>query len=135
MPTFTKRVENNTIRIQVEIALAEGQPGYRVMAKVDTGATTTAVTTSVIKILGSPNPVSRGSYGTAGREIVHTSIYGLYVAVPVSKGSGETIFMDGGPLTVFELPYQPIDHDVIVGMDLLTRFHITMWDGNFVMSN
>ncbi len=135
MPTFVKRVENNTIHIQVEVALAERQPSQRFVARVDTGATATAVTSKVVQRLGSPDSIGRNRYGTAGREIVEANVYGLHVAVPVSTESGETIFVRGGALTVFELPHQPSDYDVLLGMDFLKRFHITMWDGNFIMSN
>ncbi len=38
-------------------------------------------------------------------------------------------------ITEFELPHQPTGYDVLLGMDFLKRFHITMWGGNFVMSN
>ena len=135
MPTFVKRVENNTIHIQVEVALAEGQPSHRFVAKVDTGANRTAVTSRVIQRLGEPELIGRNTYTTAGREIVEASVYGLHVAVPVSTESGETIFVKGGALTVFELPHQPTNYDALLGMDFLKRFHITMWGGNFIMSN
>lgn len=135
MPTFVKRVENNTIHIQVAIALAEGQPSHRFVAKVDTGATATAVTNKVVQTLGSPDAIGISKYGTAGSEIVEANVYGLHVAVPVSTESGETIFVRGGTLAVFELPHQPTGYDVLLGMDFLKRFHITMWGGNFIMSN
>ncbi len=33
------------------------------------------------------------------------------------------------------LPFTPPDFDVLLGMDLLTQFHITMYDGTFIFSN
>ena len=50
MPTFHKRVENNTIHIQVEVSVAQGQQGHRFVALVDTGANTTAVTSRVVNL-------------------------------------------------------------------------------------
>lgn len=133
MPTFHRRVENNTIIIGVEVAIAEGQPGRRVGAKVDTGATVTSVTGRLVDTLGAV-PVGTGSFTPANGIPQEADIYGLHVAVPVGT---EPVFLVGGHLTVVELPaeYQPADHDVLLGMDLLQRFHITMWSGNFIMSN
>ena len=34
-----------------------------------------------------------------------------------------------------DLPYQPPDYDVLLGMDVLANFHITMHAGSFIMSN
>ena len=33
------------------------------------------------------------------------------------------------------LPFDPPDFDVLLGMDLLTEFHITMYNGTLVLSN
>ena len=133
MPTFHKRVENNTIIIGVEVAIAEGQPGRRFGAKVDTGATVTGITGGLVNTIGA-EPVGTGSFTPANGIPEEANIYGLHVAVPVDT---EPVFLVGGHLTVVELPeeYQPDDHDVLLGMDLLQQFHITMWNGNFIMSN
>ena len=134
MPTFHRSVENNTIIIGVEVSIADGQPGHRFAAKVDTGATSTAVTSRVIQQLGSPAPIGRETFGTAGPESLEADVYGLHVAVPVDT---QPVYLVGGLLAVAELPpdYQSSTHDVLLGMDLLKRFHITMWSGNFIMSN
>ena len=39
-------------------------------------------------------------------------------------------FAEGMPLIAWELPYQPTDYDVILGMDMLNRYHITLFPGN-----
>lgn len=33
------------------------------------------------------------------------------------------------------LPYEPKNYDVILGMDLLSGFHLTLYGGNFILSN
>ena len=43
--------------------------------------------------------------------------------------------MAGRELEVAELPYQPDNFDVLLGMDLLMDFHITMHGGLFILSN
>lgn len=105
------------------------------MALVDTGATHTGITNKVVRTLGTPATIGRGQYGTASGEVVEADIYGLHVAVPVSRQPGETLFVSGGALSVSEMPHQPTNYDLLLGMDLLKRFHITMWDGVFIMSN
>ena len=40
----------------------------------------------------------------------------------------------GAPLVVMELPYQPPDYDVLLGMDVLANLHITMHASSFIMS-
>ncbi len=38
-------------------------------------------------------------------------------------------------MVVMELPFQPPDFDVLLGMDVLVNFHITMHGAVFIMSN
>ena len=33
------------------------------------------------------------------------------------------------------LPYDPNNHDVLLGMDLLTGFHMTIYGNIFILSN
>ena len=41
----------------------------------------------------------------------------------------------GSDLEVALLPYEPKNYDVLLGMDLLLRFHLTLYGGNFILSN
>ena len=139
MPTFVKRVENNRVLIQVAAAVeADGSElDHRFMALVDTGATMTAVTSRLVEQVGVA-PVGRSSFVPASGEPVETDLFGLHLAIPVDTptDAGDLhTFAVGGPLVVFELPYQPLDYDVLLGMDVLSMFHITMHGGSFIMSN
>ncbi len=40
----------------------------------------------------------------------------------------------GEMLEVAELPFQPDNFDVLLGMDYLTNFHITMYDDECILS-
>ena len=139
MPTFVKRVENNRVLIQVAAAVeADGSElDHRFMALVDTGATMTAVTSRLVGHVGA-TPVGRSSFVPASGEPVETNLFGLHLTIPVDTPTDEgdvRTFAVGGPLVVFELPYHPPDYDVLLGMDVLSMFHITMHGGVFIMSN
>ena len=41
----------------------------------------------------------------------------------------------GKDMEVALLPYEPSNHDVLLGMDLLSGFHLAMYRGNFILSN
>ena len=41
----------------------------------------------------------------------------------------------GSDLEVALLPYEPKNYDVILGMDLLAGFHLTLYGANFILSN
>ena len=67
-----------------------------------------------------------------------TAVYELFVAVVISEtgsdGSPTFTFARGATVPVLLLPFDPPDWDVLLGMDILTGYHITMWDGRFVLS-
>ena len=67
-----------------------------------------------------------------------TAVYELFVAVVVSEtgpdGSPTFTFSRGGTVPVLLLPFNPLDYDVLLGMDILTGYHITIWDSRFVLS-
>ena len=54
--------------------------------------------------------------------------------LPSGKVLEETYFR-GLDLRVSLLPYQPEDYDVLLGMDFLSGFHITLFGGKLIMSN
>ena len=40
----------------------------------------------------------------------------------------------GDELEVAQLPFQPGNFDILLGMDFLTRFHFTMYGDFFILS-
>ena len=87
--------------------------------------------------------MGRSSFVPASGEPVETNLFGLHLSIPIDTPTGEGdvhTFAVSGPLVVMELPYQPPDYDVLLGMellgmDVLSNFHITMHGGAFIMSN
>ncbi len=142
MPTFVKQVQNQQIIIQVEIhTLDRPDDKHRFDALVDTGAEGTVVSSRVVTAL-SPMAIDTGRVILADHTEVESPIFLLNVAVPVAKlpgisdqnasGPGETGV--GGTVMVMTLPRQPDNYDVLLGMDLLPLFHITLVGGQFLMS-
>ena len=56
------------------------------------------------------------------------------ISLPGGK-VGQQPVLRGKDMEVAMLPYQPTNHDVLLGMDLLTAFHITMYENGFILSN
>ncbi len=48
-------------------------------------------------------------------------------------GSHDNLF--GKEINVGKLPYIPMNHDVLIGMDFIGLFHITMYNNAFILSN
>ena len=43
--------------------------------------------------------------------------------------------MSGAELEVAQLPFQPENFDILLGMDFLMHFHFTMHNNLFILSN
>ena len=68
--------------------------------------------------------------------------YRVRISVPITLGimlldgnPGVETYFQGKDIDVLLLPYQPINHDVLLGMDFLTQFHLTMYGKNYILSN
>ena len=97
----------------------------------------TGVTSRLVAEIGSV-PVGRGAIVPASGDPIETTCFGLHLSIPVDQLSGDgkfRTFAVGRSVVAFELPYQPSDYDVLLGMDVLGDFHITMQGGLFIMSN
>lgn len=108
---------------------------------VDTGAQCTLITERVTRSLGAA-PVDRSGFVAANGQLTHTKVYVLHIALPIQvrrmqeDGSlTKPVEHAGMALEVMSLPWQPPDYDLILGMDFLANFHITMWNGQFIISN
>lgn len=143
MPTFTVPVEDNRVLLTVAVAIPEMRTTDRRICRalVDTGAQRTMVTANVVEELQVAS-TGIGGFTAANGQTESTPLFDLHIAVPVTvtataaDGSmNQTVFAGGRTLEVFLLPFMPPDFDVLLGMDLLTQFHITMYDGTFVLSN
>ena len=137
MPTFMGHVAGRRILLQVYVGPA-GEvplPTDPVTALVDTGATISGITPRLVKRLGLK---SRGEWmklgGVHGSEDVPS--YKVALILPISENQKETYGKGNISLDVaeFALP-DSIGFDVLLGMDFLHPFHLTLYKDNFILSN
>ncbi|MYE53650.1 MAG: retroviral-like aspartic protease [Chloroflexi bacterium] len=136
MPSFEQQITNNRIIIAVRVSRQGEDVPYR-RALVDTGATITAISPNVVSELGL-SPIGLASTTVASGQQVDTYQYYSRVDIPIGHYIDQappTDFLMGRQLTVVGLPYQPNDYDVILGMDIIGMFHITMYRNKIIISN
>ena len=143
MPTFDVPVEDNRVLLTVAVAIPETRATDRhtCRALVDTGAQRTMVSANVVEVLQVAS-TGIGGFMAANGQAQTTPVFDLHIAVPVTVtataadgSTSQTVFAGGRNLEVFLLPFDPADFYVLLGMDLLTQFHITMYNGTLVLSN
>ena len=142
MPTFEVEIDNHQVLMVVKVAVPESdEEAMPFTALVDTGAQKTLISQNVIDGLGA---VSSGisHIMPASGEPIQVDLFVLNIAVPVSTPAkshdgSDVIYehLSGRQITAARLPYVPHNYDVLLGMDMLSLFHITMFGGRFVMSN
>ena len=143
MPTFYTATTDNQILLQVAVLIPKTEevaPIPTFTALVDTGAQITLVSPKVVEQLGATS-TGVAEFISANNQCQETKEYWLNISIPISErlstpdGDVVATFARGEDLSVLELPYNPPSYDVLLGMDFLQRFHITMWNGTFVLSN
>ena len=136
MPTFDQQVVDN--QIIIDVALSEpGGEQLAFKALVDTGAQATSVSPRVIEALGLV-PTGPVSLIVASGESIASHKYRARVDIPIGynlTAGGSTNFFYGDELTVVGLPHDPDGHDVLLGMDLIGIFHITIYRNSIILSN
>ena len=150
MPTFAVQVKNNQVLLQVHVTTVQApqegdhpwtaphEGGHTWTALLDTGAQCTFVSPRVIQQLDVPS-TGIANFMPANGEPVETDVYRLSISVPISLGTADDptapTFSSGSVVDVMLLPFNPEGYDVIFGMDLVSRYHITLHNGLFVCSN
>lgn len=139
MPTFQAPIHNNRVLLTVQVT-ADGEPPKNNdtwRALLDTGAQCTLVSPRVVSRLQVPS-TSVGAFTPANGEPVETDIYRLSISVPVRLGPlddpSAATFSSGSTVDVMLLPFIPDAYDVILGMDLMAQYHITLHGSLFLCS-
>ena len=139
MPTTAGTIEERQITLIVLVAplgIAEGSAEAHASirsfrALLDTGAQGTLISPNVVAKVGLV-PTGFKEIVPASGETITVLKYRAGIGIPISEGAGRDI--RGAELDVAELPYQPPDYDVLLGMDFLTNLHVTIYGGKFVLS-
>ena len=107
------------------------------LALLDTGASITLVTPRVVGDLQLAPIRPTRLVGVSGE--IDTYQYWARVDIPighrVTGRDDPERFLMGKPLSVARLPYQPKNYDVILGMDFIGIFHITLFRNRIILSN
>lgn len=145
MPTVTIKISDNEIRHVADVALPNPpNPGHpfglipnRFDALIDTGSTNTAVTQKVVDALQAKQ-IGVEDIWHANGVLETTPSYKIVVGIPISTpldSGGTHTYVSGESLIVDLIPDQPDGIDIILGMDLLRKFHITMYESQCIISN
>lgn len=142
MPTFVGNITNN----QIVFLSAVSIPGNTTslpksyQSLLDTGAQGTMISSKVVSQIGLTSIGDKYITPVNGQP-VRCDKFRIRLDIPISSGvvlptggmKGETI-LRGKDMDVAELPYQPSNFDVLLGMDFLASFHLTIYQQSFILS-
>lgn len=143
MPTIILPVTNNEVRLRAELGAIGGSELHSYQGIVDTGAQMTGITPKVVEELGLESVGVEPVVGIEGRPSmapIYRIVIGIGVFAPPLNADGEPtdedVYISGSALKVMLLEnWNDITADVLLGMDMLVDFHITMVSGRFILSN
>jgi predicted aspartyl protease len=110
------------------------------VALIDTGSQGTLVSPEVVTKLN-PIPIGISGFTVANGQSVDANKYRIGIAIPIERITQSSniinrdIVISGLNLDVLELPYRPPNYDILLGMDFLQGFHITLFGNQFILSN
>ena len=145
MPTFNTVVKANQIifvsTVSIPQALSTPSPeGRNHKTLFDTGAQCSLISPKVVSELQLVT-IGDASITPVHGKAVPTRRYRVRLDIPVASmrslpGGRAEPFTDvrGMELEVAELPYLPDDYDVLMGMDFIAPWHITIQGGQFILS-
>lgn len=130
MPTFKTTIRDRQILQSVSLVVDHEEFWFQ--ALLDTGAQGTLISPKVVEQTGL-KPISYTHIMPASGNPVRTRKYRTDVGMIEADG-GMTSARAGETLEVAELPFQPDNFYVLLGMDYLTKFHFTMYDDVCILS-
>jgi hypothetical protein len=143
MPTFSGKVQNNQIILFSAISISDDpNPAHRpYQALLDTGAQRTLVSEKVAREVRL-TPIGDCRIIPASGESILTNEYRVRIDIPIGseirlpggKKKPHVVYM-GRDIEVAELPYQPENYDVLLGLNFIRGFHLTLYLDQFILSN
>lgn len=142
MPTFVGTIKNNQIILTSRVRVPGAQePEGHYRSLLDTGAQRTMISPRVISDV-QLQPTGDGKIIPASGETIDTLEFRIRIDIPIQSGialpGGKTmpnVVHMGKELDAFELPYQPSGYDVLLGLDFVSLFHLTIYGNQFILSN
>ena len=135
MPTFAGKVSGRQIILNVAVCPPDRnhEPSDLVSALLDTGATKSGITPGLVKRLGLEANEWGRLTGIHGPQDV--LLYRVAMVLPISDG-GTTYLRGQRSLEVAEITLpESSNFEVILGMDFLHPFHLTLFQDSFILSN
>ena len=132
MATFVGRVKNSEIIFSVLVSVAGTDEHREYSALLDTGAHMSMITNKVAQEVGLESS-GQISVGPISGIPVQCEQYMVRLDIPI--GDIENRVLRGKDVHAAEIPFQPDSFDVLLGMDFITEFHITMFGDQFILSN
>ena len=140
MPTFLGLIKDSQIILNVIVQDDDGKIELgSYPALVDTGAQSSAISAKVVSELKLEPDGWRGIIGVHGQKEVNE--YVVKLGLPITEITGketlihQTFTRSYNRLRVTELDFGKPKFDVLLGMDFLIHFHITIYDDHFLISN
>lgn len=143
MATFIGKIDNRQIILVVFVSISGNTDGsfHQFNALLDTGAQTKMISKKVIDEAGL-EAIGHMSIIPVTGESVLTEKYRIRLDIPIDSQiilqdgkMGQHNVMRGMDLEVGALTYDPTSYDVLLGMDFISAFHITMYGNNYILSN
>ena len=145
MPSLRGHIVDRQALLTVRVSKPQLQPdqeaqGEAFRALLDTGATVSAVSQTVVDTLHLTPAGWQAVTGVHGTSDLPT--YAICLGVPITErvdsphGEFDHTFSRGRDLMeVTLMTSQPSTFDVLLGMDLLEGFHLTIYPDLFILSN
>ena len=143
MPTFTGQVQNNQIILVSVISISDDpNPARRpYQALLDTGAQGTLISEKVAREV-ELTPIGDSTITPVSGQPILTNKYRVRIDIPIAteirllggRRQPHNVYM-GDDIDVAELPYQPENYDVLLGLNFIKKFHLTLYLDQFILSN
>ena len=131
MPTVAGHVQDGAVRLEAAVTGGTGMRPVReeYVAILDTGATVSLVSPKVVRE-ADLTPIGFTQIIPASGVVAVTPVYQIRLDI-----LAEQEWRGWDRVRVAQLPYQPSDYDVLLGMDLIRGCHFTMFGGQFFLSS
>ena len=144
MATFCGTLDNRQILLTVWVSDSDrtkDRTFHSYRALLDTGAQMTMISQKIVLEVGLHSIGDVEIIPVSG-DPIKTERYMVRLDIPITQdvkfpdgNIGSQNVMHGDDIDVGGLSYQPVNYDVLVGMDFIRHFHITMYGENFILSN